>query len=116
MADADARDPDNYLNRELSWLAFNKRVLAQARDEGTPLLEHLRFLGIWGRNLDEFFQVRVAGLKDQITTGRSSRTPDGLTPAGALLAIRDEIDRQLKTDLFTFLEEFLDFCLCELHG
>ena len=96
MADADARDPDNYLNRELSWLAFNKRVLAQARDEGTPLLERLRFLGIWGRNLDEFFQVRVAGLKDQITTGRSSRTPDGLTPAGALLAIRDEVDRQLK--------------------
>ena len=96
MADADARNPDNYLNRELSWLAFNKRVLAQARDEGTPLLERLRFIGIWGRNLDEFFQVRVAGLKDQISTGRSSRTPDGLTPAGALLAIRDEVDRQFK--------------------
>ena len=96
MADADSRNPDNYLNRELSWLAFNKRVLAQARDEGTPLLERLRFIGIWGRNLDEFFQVRVAGLKDQISTGRSSRTPDGLTPAGALLAIRDEVDRQFK--------------------
>lgn len=96
MVDPDARNPEHYLNRELSWLAFNKRVLAQARDESTPLLERLRFLGIWGRNLDEFFQVRVAGLKNQISTGRSARTPDGMTPAGALAAIRDEVDRQSK--------------------
>ena len=96
MVEPEHRDPAHYLNRELSWLAFNKRVLAQARDDGLPVLERLRFLGIWGRNLDEFFQVRVAGLKDMISGGRSTRTPDGLTPAGALLSIRDEVDRQLK--------------------
>jgi polyphosphate kinase len=88
------RNPEHYINRELSWLAFNKRVLAQARDESLPLLERLRFLGIWGKNLDEFFQVRVSGLKDQVRRGRSTRTADGFTPAGALVAIRDEVDRQ----------------------
>lgn len=90
----DMRDPEHYFNRELSWLAFNKRVLAQARDTSLPLLERLKFLGIWGNNLDEFFQVRVAGLKDLVARNRSVRTPDGLTPAGALSAIRDEVDRQ----------------------
>lgn len=90
----DMRNPAHYINRELSWLAFNKRVLAQARDESLPLLERLRFLGIWGKNLDEFFQVRVSGLKDQVRRGRSTRTADGFTPAGALVAIRDEVDRQ----------------------
>ena len=88
------REPERYINRELSWLAFNKRVLAQARDESLPVLERLRFLGIWGKNLDEFFQVRVSGLKGQVRRGRSTRTADGLTPAGTLVAIRDEVDRQ----------------------
>ncbi len=92
----DMRDPQHYINRELSWLAFNKRVLAQARDETLPLLERLKFIGIWGRNLDEFFQVRVAGLKEQIENGRSTRTPDGLTPSEAVAAIREEVDRQSK--------------------
>ncbi len=110
MAESDLRNPAHYLNRELSWLAFNKRVLAQARDESLPVLERLLFLGIWGRNLDEFFQVRVAGLKDLISSGRSTRTPDGLTPAGALLSIRDEVDRQLKrvTKVYEGLLDQLD--------
>jgi polyphosphate kinase len=68
-----------YLNRELSWLDFNARVLALAEDPSTPLLERAKFLAIFSQNLDEFFQVRVAGLKDQLAAGVRSRTPDGRT-------------------------------------
>jgi polyphosphate kinase len=69
-----------YINRELSWLEFNRRVLHEAQDPRTPLLERLKFLGIFSSNLDEFFQIRVAGLKDQLAAGYSERTADGLTP------------------------------------
>ncbi|MFN3214908.1 MAG: polyphosphate kinase 1 [Acidimicrobiales bacterium] len=86
---------DRYFNRELSWLAFNDRVLAQAADPAQPLLERLKFIAIWGSNLDEFFQVRVAGLKNQVEAKMSTRTPDGRTPSMTLTDIRDEVDRQL---------------------
>src|SRR5262249_33305641 len=76
----DLRHPSLYLNRELSWLEFNRRVLHEAQDPRTPLLERLKFLGIFSSNLDEFFQIRVAGLKDQLAAGYSERTPDGMTP------------------------------------
>ncbi|MBA3498569.1 MAG: polyphosphate kinase 1 [Gemmatimonadales bacterium] len=83
----DIRDPSLYLNREISWLQFNRRVLHEALDTRTPLLERLKFLGIFSGNLDEFFQVRVAGLKQQVAAGIVERTADGMTPEDQLSAI-----------------------------
>src|SRR5918992_1216956 len=72
--------PELYTNRELSWLQFNERVLELAEDEATPLLERVKFLAIYANNLDEFVQVRVAGLHDQVDAGIDARGPDGLAP------------------------------------
>ena len=80
-------NPTPFLNRELSWLAFNSRVLALAADQDVPLLERVKFLAIFSSNLDEFFQVRVAGLKDQLAAGVSRTSPDGRGPAVALAEI-----------------------------
>jgi len=77
-----------YINRELSWLDFNARVLAEASDERNPLMERARFVAIFAGNLDEFFQVRVAGLKQQVDAGRSTPTPDGMSASQNLEAIR----------------------------
>lgn len=77
-----------YLNRELSWLEFNARVLHEARDERNPLLERVKFLAIFAGNLDEFFQVRIAGLRQQVEAGRVARAADGRTPAEQLAAAR----------------------------
>ena len=78
-----------FLNRELSWLEFNARVLALAEDADLPLLERVKFVAIFGDNMDEFFQIRVAGLQEQVEAGVTKRTPDGSTPAETLAAIRD---------------------------
>ncbi|NEQ50370.1 MAG: polyphosphate kinase 1 [Leptolyngbya sp. SIO3F4] len=83
----DLTSPDYYISRELSWLAFNERVLHEAIDLRTPLLERLKFLAIFSNNLDEFFMVRVAGIKKQIEAQVSRRTPDGRTPSQHLQAI-----------------------------
>jgi polyphosphate kinase len=80
-----------YSNRELSWLEFNARVLHEALDARNPLLERSRFLAIFASNLDEFFQVRVAGLKQQLAAGHSVPAPDGLSAAQALAAVRDRV-------------------------
>ncbi|MEC4804277.1 MAG: polyphosphate kinase 1 [Jaaginema sp. PMC 1079.18] len=85
------KDPQYYFNRELSWLEFNYRVLAEGLDERTPLLERLKFMAIFSSNLDEFFMVRVAGLKQQVEAEVSKLTPDGRTPAQQLQDIRDRL-------------------------
>ncbi|MEC9029250.1 MAG: polyphosphate kinase 1, partial [Cyanobacteriota bacterium] len=82
---------EHYINRELSWIAFNERVLAQALDTRTPLLEQAKFSAIFSNNLDEFFMVRVASLKAQVEAGITKTSADGLTPLQQLLTIRDHL-------------------------
>jgi polyphosphate kinase len=90
--DINLQDPQYYFNRELSWLEFNGRVLHESLDERTPLLERLKFSAIFSNNLDEFFMVRVAGLKQQVIAGVSKLTPDGRTPTEQL----EDISQRLR--------------------
>ncbi|MEQ9483573.1 polyphosphate kinase 1 [Coleofasciculus sp. F4-SAH-05] len=90
------RDPKYYFNRELSWLEFNDRVLHEALDSRTPLLERLKFLAIFSSNLDEFFMVRVAGLKQQVEAGVTSLTADGRTPSAQLDGINQRLLPMIK--------------------
>lgn len=89
-------DPSLFVNRELSWLSFNRRVLDQCFDTTWPLLERVKFLAIHGSNLDEFFMVRVPGLHDQVESGVTDTAPDGMTAREQLDAIRVEVMRQME--------------------
>jgi polyphosphate kinase len=107
-----SKGESRYLNRELSWLDFNERVLALAEDPALPLLERVRFLAIYESNLDEFFQVRVSGLREQAEAGVSAVTPEGLTPREQLAAIArrvrelaERVTKLLTTDILPLLSE-----------
>src|SRR6266699_6733859 len=84
-------DPSLFISRELSWLAFNERVLDQACDGSWPLLERVKFLAIFGSNLDEFFMIRVSGLHEQLESDVVERTPDGLTTKEQLARIGEVV-------------------------
>src|ERR1035438_525467 len=94
-SEVDLKDSSLYLNRELSLLSFQRRVLEEAEDDANPLLERVKFLAILGSNLDEFFMVRVAGLAAQMDAGSVEAGPDGMSPRAQLVAIRREYKRLL---------------------
>ncbi len=105
-------DPDLYINRELSWVEFNRRVLEEAQDTRHPLLERVKFLSIFETNLDEFIMIRLAGLKDQVAARVTSVSPDGLTAVQQLQAVRQKLAPLLqqvrlcwRDDLMLQLEE-----------
>jgi len=100
-------DPAHYINRELSWLAFNQRVLDEARDSTNPLLERLKFFCIVSSNLDEFFEVRVAGVKQQIHHQVRDTTPDGRTPEETYKAISRRVKRLLQDQYQCWNDELL---------
>ncbi|MCJ7715006.1 MAG: polyphosphate kinase 1 [Anaerolineales bacterium] len=87
----DLSDPDLYLNRELSWLRFNDRVLEEALDETHPLLERLKFLAIYSSNLDEFYMIRVSGLRRQMEAATHKTPPEGLLPSEQIAMIRQQL-------------------------
>jgi polyphosphate kinase len=96
---------DKFVNRELSWLEFNRRVLEEAQDPVVPLLERLKFLSIFSSNLDEFFMVRVAALKRRIREGEQSATPDGLTPLQTMGAVSARVHELVEEQHRSFLQE-----------
>jgi polyphosphate kinase len=104
MTARDVPPGDRYINRELSWLDFNGRVLAMGFDPDEPLLERVRFAAIFASNLDEFFQVRVAALKDQVAAGLTGLTPDLLTPEQQLQRIREATEQLLASSEDLYLD------------
>lgn len=107
MSDPDLKNPRLYINRELSLLEFNRRVLAQAQSLDTPLLERLKFLCIASTNLDEFFEIRVAGLKQKQEADSVETGPDGLSPQTALQAIAERAHELVAEQYRTFNEELI---------
>src|SRR5690606_31017009 len=94
-------------NRELSWLDFNERVVGLAAEPGIPLLERAKFCAICSTNLDEFFQVRVAGLRDQLAGGVADVTPDGRTPLQQLSEITTKVDALVARQERIYTEQLL---------
>ncbi|NTW56339.1 MAG: RNA degradosome polyphosphate kinase, partial [Chlorobiaceae bacterium] len=104
----DYSNPGYYVNRELSWIYFNQRVLEEAlAPDAHPLLERVKFISIFSSNLDEYFMIRVAGIEDQYEAGIHERTIDGLTPQEQLEKIREMVLRQLRQRNDCFYNDLL---------
>src|SRR5467141_2458671 len=103
----DLSDPANFINRELSWLEFNRRVLEEAQDPTQPLIERVKFLTIFSSNLDEFFEIRVAGIKQQIESETSDVGPDGLSPTETFNSIRRVVSEMVATQYALWNNELL---------
>src|SRR5437667_6593640 len=88
---SDLQRPDLYINRELSWIEFNRRVFEEAQNSRHPLLERVKFVSIFDSNLDEFIMIRLAGLKDQLAAHITTLSPDGLTAEQQLAALRQRL-------------------------
>ncbi|HEX8680639.1 MAG TPA: polyphosphate kinase 1, partial [Chthoniobacterales bacterium] len=99
--------PENFINRELSWLEFNRRVLEEAQDPTQPLIERVKFLTIVSSNLDEFFEIRVAGIKQQIASETSDVGPDGLTPTDTFNAIQRTVHEMVATQYSLWRDELM---------
>lgn len=99
--------PENFINRDLSWVEFNRRVLEEALNPGLPLLEKVKFISIFSSNLDEFYMIRVAGLKEQVAANVSEPTIDGLTPIEQLKRIEKNLKPMIKTLNKFWLEEII---------
>src|SRR5947207_15341706 len=100
-------EPANFINRELSWLEFNRRVLEEAQDPTQPLIERVKFLTIFSSNLDEFFEIRVAGIKQQIKSETSDIGPDGLSPTDTFDRIQKTVRRLVATQCALWKNELL---------
>src|SRR6266481_1885959 len=100
-------DPKNFINRELSWLEFDRRVLEEAQDPAQPLIERVKFLTIFSSNLDEFFEIRVAGIKQQIKSETSDVGPDGLSPTELFVRIQKTVRELLATQYALWKNELL---------
>ncbi len=114
MAEIDLKNPKLYTNRELSWLLFNQRILSEARDKTIPLFERLKFLSITASNLDEFFMVRVASLKDMVNAGYEKPDIAGMTPTEQLEALDTEIHKLVNMQYSTYNRSLLP--LLEQNG
>src|SRR5882762_11547984 len=100
-------EPKNFINRELSWLEFNRRVLEEAQDQRQPLIERVKFLTIVSSNLDEFFEIRVAGIKQQIKSETSDIGPDGLSPTDTFDRIQKTVRQLVATQYALWKNELL---------
>ena len=107
MAEIDFKSPKLYTNRELSWLLFNQRILSEARDKSIPLFERLKFLSITASNLDEFFMVRVASLKDMVNAGYEKPDIAGMTPTKQLAVLDEEIHKLVSMQYSTYNRSLL---------
>ena len=100
-------DPRNFINRELSWLEFNRRVLEEAQDPTQPLIDRVKFLSIFSSNLDEFFEIRVAGIKQQIESETSEIGPDGLSPTETFHCIQKTVRELVATQCALWKNELV---------
>ena len=99
--------PENFINRELSWLEFNRRVLEEAQDPTQPLIERVKFLTIFSSNLDEFFEIRVAGIKQQIESETSDVGADGMSPTETFNAIQRTVHELVATQYALWKDELV---------